>query len=60
MIGANIDKELYEIINGAVYSIRDMHLRISIWLSDNSEPSLLKKIGDKIREISKLSTEYAL
>ena len=58
MIGANIDKELYEIINGAIYSIRDMHLRISVWLSDNSEPSLLKKIGDRLRELSKLPSEF--
>ena len=37
-----------------------MHLRISVWLSDNSEPSLLKKIGDKVREVSKLPSEYSL
>jgi translation initiation factor 4E len=60
MIGANIDKELYEIINGVIFSIRDKHLRLSVWLSDNSEPSLLKRVGDKVREVSKIPTEYAL
>lgn len=60
MIGADIEQELYDIINGIIYSIRDKHHRISVWLSDNSEPSLLKKIGDKIREVSKLNKEHAL
>lgn len=60
IVGASIEKELYEIINGIVFSIRDKHLRISLWLSDNSEPSLLKKIGDKVRDVSKLPKEYPL
>ena len=60
IVGASIEKELYEIINGIVFSIRDKHLRISLWLSDNSEPSLLKKIGDKVRDVSKLPKKYPL
>lgn len=60
MIGANIDQELYDIINGIIYSIRDKHHRISVWVSDNSEPSLLKKIGAKIREVSKFDKEHVL
>ena len=60
MIGANINKELYDIINGIIYSVRDKHQRISLWLSDNSEPSLLKKIGDRVREITKFDKEFSL
>ena len=63
MIGANVDKELYEIINGAIFSIRDKHHRISVWLSDNfssTEPTLLKKIGTTIRTITKLPMDYTL
>jgi hypothetical protein len=60
MVGASVDKELYSIINGIVFSIRDKHHRISLWLSDNSEPSILKKVGDKMREISKFSKDFAL
>lgn len=63
MIGANIDKELYEIINGAIFSIRDKHHRLSLWVSDsvsNTEPILLKKLGNKIRTVTKLPMEYEL
>jgi translation initiation factor 4E len=58
MIGTNIDKELYEILNGIVLSVRDKHHRISIWVSDNSEPSMLKRIGDRIKEVSSIPVEY--
>lgn len=63
MIGADVEKEIYEIINGAIFSIRDKHHRISIWLSDNfntTEPTLLKKVGQKIRSVTKLPMEYEL
>ena len=60
MIGANIEKELYDIINGIIFSIRDKHHRISLWLSDNSEPTLLKRIGDKVREVSNFDKKHAL
>ena len=63
MIGVNIDTELYEIINGAVFSIRDKHRRISVWISDNlnkTTPTLLKKIGIEIRNVTKLPVKYEL
>jgi translation initiation factor 4E len=63
MIGANVDKEVYEIINGAIFSIRDKHHRISIWISDNFnniEPTLLKKVGTTVRTLTKLPMDYKL
>lgn len=60
MVGADINTELYDIINGIIFSVRDKHQRISLWLKDNSEPSLLKKIGDKMREVSQFGKEFAL
>ena len=60
IIGADLDKELYDIINGIVFSVRDKHQRISLWLSDNSEPSLLKRIGDRMREVSKIPKDLPL
>ncbi len=57
MIGA--DFPCYELVNGAIYSVRDKHLRISVWIKKNKEEDLLK-IGKRIREVTGIPKTYGL
>lgn len=43
--------EYYELINGAIYSIREKHQRISLWCNDNNNIPKLKRIGNKFKEL---------
>lgn len=60
VIGGLFDKTERDMINGMIFSIRDKHLRISLWCNggnDEHRASLLK-IGEKFREISQLDARY--
>jgi len=58
MIGCLFEEEEDELINGAVFSIRDKHHRMSLWLKDNNYVGKLKKIGLKFKEICNLPEKY--
>ena len=59
LIGGLLDYEFRKVINGVVFSIRDKHLRLSLWcsLGDDESKPLLTKIGLKMKEICKLDSK---
>lgn len=56
VIGGQFEKTERDMINGMIFSIRDKHLRISLWCNASSEADKesLIKIGKQFREISQL------
>lgn len=56
MVGGLFDS--YELINGAIFSIRDKHYRISLWCNDNNNIPKLKRIGNKFKEICVLPEKF--
>ena len=52
VIGGLFDKAERDLINGMIFSIRDKHLRISLWCNSSTDKDSLIKIGAKFREIS--------
>ena len=58
MIGGLFDGECNELINGAIFSVRDKHLRISLWCSDNNNIPKLRRIGLKFKELSEFEEKY--
>lgn len=62
MIGGHLEdvedrKDKY-LINGAIFSIRDKHYRISLWCHDNNNIPKLRRIGLKFKELAKLPQKY--
>lgn len=51
--------EQMEIINGLVFSIRDKHLRISLWCSDGTNIPILTDIGKVFKQVAKLPKKYS-
>lgn len=45
-------------INGMIFSIRDKHLRISLWCNNSSNKDLLLRIGVKFKELAGLDSKY--
>ena len=58
LISGQFPKEQRDVINGVVFSVRDKHLRISIWVSIAKDQKLLRTIGIKIKEICGLDKKY--
>lgn len=58
LISGQLQKDERQIINGIVFSIRDKHLRLSIWCSVAKDRDLLLRIGKKIKEICGLEDKY--
>ena len=58
MIGGNFQEDCIDIINGAIFSIRDKHYRISLWCNDNNNIPKLKRIGMKFKELCQLPTKF--
>ena len=56
LIGGLFEYDHRKVINGVVFSIRDKHLRLSLWLSvgDDESIPLIRKIGLKMKEICRL------
>ena len=46
------------LINGMIFSIRDRHLRISLWCKSATDTETLQAIGHQFREISQLDKLY--
>mgnify|MGYP003899640223 CR=1 FL=1 len=55
-LGGLFEYDMRQIINGIVFSIRDKHLRLSLWLSVGRDEDIpmIRKIGYKFKEICKL------
>ena len=51
-------KKERDMINGMIFSIRDKHLRISLWCDSSTDKETLTIIGEKFREISQLDKRY--
>ena len=58
IIGGLFDEEGTDLINGAIFSIRDKHFRISLWCKDNNNIPKLRRIGLKFKEICKFEEIY--
>jgi hypothetical protein len=58
MIGGLFPEDCFELINGAIFSIREKHWRISIWCNDNNNIPRLKRIGNKFKELAHLPPKF--
>jgi translation initiation factor 4E len=58
VISGQFTKEQRAVINGIVFSIRDKHFRLSVWVSVSKEIALLQGIGYRLREITQLDPQY--
>jgi translation initiation factor 4E len=54
MVGGLFQEDTFDLINGAIFSIREKHWRISLWCNDNNNIPRLKRIGAKFKELSQL------
>jgi len=59
VIGGLFSKEERDIINGMIFSIRDKHLRISLWCNNSTDKELLTKVGKKMKELSHFDSKYS-
>ena len=50
--GGAFAKNERDMINGMIFSIRDKHLRISLWCNNSSDKETLTKIGEAFRDLS--------
>ena len=57
-IGGLFTMEQMEIINGLVFSIRDKHLRISLWCAESQNIDMLTEIGKLFKKVAKLPKRY--
>ncbi len=51
MIGGLFLEDCIDLVNGAIFSIRDKHYRISLWCNDNNNIPKLKRIGMKFKDL---------
>jgi translation initiation factor 4E len=58
MIGGIFPDDTFDLINGAIFSIRDKHWRISIWCNDNNNIPRLKRIGARFKELCEFPPEF--
>ena len=58
LIGGHFDEEVDDLINGIIFSIRDKHHRISLWINDNNNIIKVRKIGLKFKNICKFDEKY--
>ena len=49
MISGSVELEEMDLINGIVLSVREKHLRLSLWCSLSKDVSVLKKIGRRFK-----------
>ena len=56
--GGVFEKKERDIVNGMIFSIRDKHLRISLWCNSSTENESLLIIGKKFKQLSNLDEKY--
>ena len=58
MIGGLFPEDCMELINGAIFSIREKHWRISLWCNDNNNIPRLKRIGAQFKQLCNLPVKF--
>ena len=58
MVGGLFPEDCYELINGAIFSVREKHWRISLWCNDNNNIPKLRRIGNKFKELSAFPPKF--
>lgn len=58
LISGQMSKEMRQVINGIVFSIRDKHLRLAVWCSVSKDNNLLMEIGKRLKTICQLEDNY--
>ncbi len=58
VVGGLFSKKERDAINGMIFSIRDKHLRISLWCNNSTDKDLLTKIGKTMKELAKFDDKY--
>lgn len=52
-------KDERDAINGMIFSIRDKHLRISLWCNNSTDKDLLSRIGRHFKSLCALDAKYS-
>lgn len=64
LISGQLDKDEMEVVNGIILSVREKHLRLSLWCADSQNIPLLKGIGRRFKNMcgfhSKFEFKYML
>ena len=60
LISGQIEPEENDLINGIVLSVREKHLRLSLWCSDSDKDKvlLLKSIGRRFKQMCGFHSKY--
>lgn len=58
MISGSLSHEMREAINGVTFSIRDKHMRISLWTHEGQNNDLLLEIGKLFKNLAQLDKKY--
>lgn len=58
MIGGTLSRDMRDAINGVTFSIRDKHLRISLWTHEGQNNDLLLQIGKEFKKLAQLDRKY--
>ena len=59
VIGGLFSKEERDTINGMIFSIRDKHLRISLWCNNSTNKELITKIGKQMMQLANFDSKYS-
>lgn len=58
MISGTIETAEMEVINGIILSIREKHLRLSLWCNDSDNIALLKSVGRKFKNMCGFDSKF--
>ncbi len=58
MVGGLFPEDCLDLINGAIFSVREKHWRITLWCNDNNNIPKLRRIGNRFKELAKFPTKY--
>lgn len=58
MVGGLFPEDCYDLINGAIFSVREKHSRITLWCNDNNNIPKLRRIGNKFKELCGFPPEF--
>ena len=59
VIGGQFAKDERDAINGMIFSIRDKHLRISLWCNNSTDKDLLTRIGSQFKSLANFDSKYS-
>ena len=58
VVGSQFSFEETAIINGMIYSIRDKHMRMSLWCKSAENMDTVTSIGKKFKDLAKFDSKY--